>query len=330
MAVVTFLYSFLCIGLLHSSANAQELTGTLLVVNKSDDSISVIDIESAGIINTLPTGKGPHELVVTNDGLWAISTDFVGGNSLTVFDVQAQKVARTIDLKDYPGPHGIRVLANQREVAFTSGRSRYLVFANIHTGEITRAIATNQDTTHMVAIADNENFAYTTNIRSNSISKIDLNSNKINRQIATELSPEAINITRDGNELWYGANKKGLVTVLDLNTNKKLAQFEGFSFPYRVLFSHEERQALVPDFQNHNIRFFDRITKQELGKLSLEKEAGPQGITLHPNKDIAFLSLNLKNKIVAIDINTRKIIQEFPTGNNPDGVAFSSVVLPLK
>lgn len=313
-----------------SSRNANDdadLKGTLVVVNKLDNSVSIIDIESAKIINTLPTGRGPHELIITNDGLWAISTDFDGGNSLTVFDLRQQKVARTIDLSQYPGPHGIRLLKNQQEVAFTSGRSKHLVFANIHTGKITRAIFTQQDTTHMVAISDKEDFAFTTNIRSNSISQLNLTSNKIERQINTELMPEGINITQNGKEIWYGSNKDGLVTVFSPITNEVLAQFSGFSFPYRVLFSHHEKQALVPDFRNHYLRFFDRDSKQELGTLVLEKEAGPQGIALHPNKDIAFLSLNLKNKVVAIDINTRKIIKEFSTGNNPDGIAYSSLEL---
>ena len=313
--------------LLAATYNAEKLTGTLVVVNKSDDSVSIIDIKSATIINTLPTGKGPHELVITNDGLWAISTNFVDGNSLTVFDLQAQKVARTIQLDDYPGPHGITILNNQKEVAFTSGKSKHLVFANIHTGEITRSIATQQNTTHMVAISELEDFAYTTNIRSNSISQLDLRDNKIARQISTEQMPEGINITQDGNELWYGSNKDGLVTVINPKTNELLAQFGGFSFPYRVLFSHNEKQALVPDFSNHYLRFFDRESKKELGTLALEKEAGPQGIALHPVEDIAFLSLNLQNKVLAIDINTRQIIKAFPTGNNPDGIVYSSLEL---
>lgn len=223
---------------------------------------SLIDIESATILNTLPTRQGPHELVVTKDGLWAISTDFVGGDSLTVFDLKAQKVTRTIKLPDYPGPHGIRILNNQKEVAFTSGKSQHLVVVNFHTGKIVKAIKTNQDTSHMVAIAENENFAFTTNIRSNTISKLDLKKGTLVKQINTELMPEAINITANSKEIWYGANREGLITVLDNLHYKILAQFEGCSFPYRVLFSHNEKYAIVPDFQNHYVRFFDRENKQ--------------------------------------------------------------------
>ena len=78
----------------------------------------------------------------------------------------------------------------------------------------------------------------------------------------------------------------------------------------------------MPDFRQHEVRFFDTNTLKELGKLTLVLGAGPQGITLRPEFDIAFLLLNLKNKFVAIDISTRKVIAEYPTGNNHDGVGF--------
>ncbi len=298
------------------------LKGRLAVVNKSDNSISLINVENRKIINTLPTGLGPHELVVSQDGKWAVSTNFVGGDSLTVFDLSKQQVARTINLTRYPGPHGIKFLNDQHRVAFTSGKSQHLVFANIHSGEITAAVNTQQHTTHMLAISDNEELAFTSNIRSNSISKIALATMSVLKQLKTEAMPEAINITSDGRHLWYGANKKGLVTVIDVESEMQLAQFDGFGFPYRVLFSHSEKVAIVPDFGRHEVRFFDAKTFTELGTLTLEPGAGPQGITLHPEFDIAFLSLNLKNKIVAIDISTRKIIAQYPTGNNPDGVGF--------
>lgn len=300
----------------------ENLSGMLVVVNKSDDAISLIDIAKKKIIKTLPTGKGPHELIVSADGKWAVSTDFVGGDSLTVFDLLAQKVTRTISLADYPGPHGIKFLKDQQRVLFTSGKSKHVVLVNIHSGIIEEAINTEQQTTHMLAFSQREDFAYTTNIRSNSISKISLKDYSLIEQLATEESPEAINISKDGKQLWYGANKEGLVTVIDTESKLQLAQFSDFTFPYRVLFSHNEKIAMVPDFSKHEIRFFDVKTLKELGKLNLEEGAGPQGITLHPVQDIAFLSLNLKNKIVAIDINLRQIIAEYPTGNNPDGVGF--------
>ncbi|MDD9888964.1 MAG: hypothetical protein OXU30_01320 [Gammaproteobacteria bacterium] len=96
------------------------LQGTLIVLNKQGHDASFIDLGSGEIIATLPTGRGPHELVVTDDGKWAIGTDYSGGNSLTVFDVENLSVARTIDLSDYLRPHGILFMPGQQEVIISS------------------------------------------------------------------------------------------------------------------------------------------------------------------------------------------------------------------
>ena len=297
-------------------------SGLLAVVNKSDDSVSIIDVSEKRIIKTLPTGKGPHELVMSDDQKWAVSTDFVGGDSLTVFDLRKLEVARTIPLTSLPGPHGVRFLNDNQRIIFTSGKAKHLGIANVVTGKITNKIETAQDTTHMVTLNENESIAFATNIRSNSISVVNMNNQKLLKNMPTLPMPEAINYRKSAKELWYGANKEGHLVVVDPETEVMLARWTGFSFPYRVLFNHDESVVMVPDFRNHYIRFFDATNKKELGTLALEKEAGPQGITMHPEHDIAFLSLNLKNKVVAIDIRTQQIIAEFPTGNNPDGVIF--------
>jgi len=306
------------------------LTGSLVVVNKTDNSVSIIDIESASIVATLPTGEGPHELIISKDGRWAVSTDFVGGDSLTVFDLAELKVARRIDLADYKGPHGIRFIEEreQNHVMFTSGTSQHVAVANIHTGKIVSAAKTAQNTTHMLAIDKQAGFVYTTNIRSNSLTQLSLTPLAKVQDLDTKAMPEAINISQAAKQLWYGANKDGIVTVLDLlelnqGNSEELASFENFSFPYRVLFNHAQNIALVPDFRAHKVRFFDTQQLTEIGQLDLAANAGPQGIVLHPTLDIAFLSLNLLHKVIAIDISTRRIIGEYPTGNNPDGIGYT-------
>jgi DNA-binding beta-propeller fold protein YncE len=235
-----------------------------------------------------------------------------------------RSIARTIALPELQGPHGIRFLNDNERVIFTSGKAQKLGVANIVTGEVLSALDTNQSTTHMVAVNGDETQAFSTNIRSNSISVLNLRTGMKTKDISTEAMPEAVKYRRTANELWYGANQDGKLVVIDPVKETVLAKWEGFSFPYRVLFNHDESIALVPDFRNHYVRFFNAESKQEIATLELESEAGPQGITLHPTENIAFLSLNLKNKVIAIDIATREVIAEYPTGNNPDGVVFIS------
>src|SRR5687768_2880708 len=97
-----------------STATAQVpgLTGTLVVTNKSPSTATIIDVASGRTLATIATGNGPHEIALSSDGRFAVVTDYSGqpGRTLTVIDVLAMRVMRTIDLGNYTSPHGIAFL----------------------------------------------------------------------------------------------------------------------------------------------------------------------------------------------------------------------------
>src|SRR5690349_2662311 len=72
----------------------------LATTNKEAGTSSLLDLKSGTAIATLPTGEGPHELAASPDGKWVVVADYGGrmedGATLTVIDVAARKVARTI------------------------------------------------------------------------------------------------------------------------------------------------------------------------------------------------------------------------------------------
>lgn len=54
-------------------------TGTLVVANMSDATVTVIDVQTGGVLATLPTGIGPHEVAVSHDGRRAVVTIMATG-----------------------------------------------------------------------------------------------------------------------------------------------------------------------------------------------------------------------------------------------------------
>src|SRR5687767_3665899 len=80
-------------------AQVAGLKGTLVVTNKKPSTATSVDVASGRALATLPTGTTPHEVVLSSDGALAVITDYGGPRrTLTVIDVPALKVARTIDL----------------------------------------------------------------------------------------------------------------------------------------------------------------------------------------------------------------------------------------
>ena len=90
---------------------AHAFAGTLVVANKAEATVSLIDHTSGDVVATLEAGFGPHEVGISPDGRLALVTNYGTrenpGNSLTLLDIPSASVLRTIDLGDYRRPHGV-------------------------------------------------------------------------------------------------------------------------------------------------------------------------------------------------------------------------------
>lgn len=321
--IVAFLAAIACASPI---ASQPPLRGTLIVTNKAPATATLVDIASGRTLATLPTGQGPHEVVAARSNSLAVVSDYgaqVPGSTLTVIDVEKHVVVRTISLGDYRRPHGLVLLPGDTIVAVTSETHRAVLLVDILRGVIIKAVGTEQLLSHMVGVVANGTRAYTGNMGSNTVSELDLKSGAALRKWDVPPQPEAVNVTGDGREVWVGSNATGKVSAIDLSTGQVTTAAEGFGFPYRVLFTPNGELVLLPDYRNEELRFVERATRKELGRLSLSG-GGPQGITMTPDGRIAFVSLSNSGKVAIIDITTRAVVREVQVGDTPDGVAYSS------
>lgn len=310
-----------------AAAQVPGLTGTLVATNKSPSTATVIDVGSGRTLATIPTGNGPHEIALSSDGRFAVVTDYGGqpGRTLTVIDLLAMRVMRTIDLGAYNRPHGIAFLPGDSLVVVSSEASKNVVVVNAMAGVVRNAIATQGDGSHMVAVTADGSRAYTGNMGSNTVSELDLRTGKFTRSWTVPATPEAINVTPDGKEVWVGSNATGKVSVVDVATGNVTTAAEGLRWPYRVLFTPDVRTVLLPDLRGEELRFVDRASKHELSRLSFPG-GGPQGITISPDGRYAFQSLSTQARVAVIDMRVRSVVAHLPAGETPDGVVYTTRV----
>ena len=326
MLIRAILFSAACS--VSAAAQVPGLAGTLIVTNKQPSTATIIDIGSGRTLATLPTGKGPHEIVLSRDGRVAVVTDYGGppGQSLTVIDVPLMRVARTIDLASHPRPHGIVFLPGDSVVAVTSEASGNVALVNVLTGTVKGGVPTQGNGSHMVGVTADGARAYTGNMGSHTVSELDLRSGRFVRSWSVPQIPEAINVTPDGKEVWVGSNGTGRMSVVDVASGTVTTAAEGFGWPYRVLFTPDARTVLLPDLRGEDLRFVDRATRRELGRLPFPG-GGPQGITITPDGRHAFQSLSRQGRVAIIDVATRAVVGHLPAGDTPDGIAYTTRVL---
>lgn len=321
-----------------STARAQ---GALIVLNKGDARASIVDLASGKIVKTYPTGEGPHEVAVSPDGRTAVVGNYGGqapGNSLTVLDLAGRAAPRTISLGEYRRPHGIVWLKDGRRVLVTVEMSRALLVVDAMAGAVERAIATDQQGTHMVALAPDESMAYTANIGSGSVSRIDLAAGKAVQVKVTGKGPEAIDVSPDGREVWAADRTLDYITIMRAGTLDSLGSAPTRRFPNRLKFTPDGRRVLVSNAAAGAITVYDAATralikaieipfdpsrkKAEVVLGDMGNSAVPLGILVEPNGHRAWVATAALGEVVELDLATLSVRRTIDAGNNPDGMAF--------
>jgi YVTN family beta-propeller protein len=221
----------------------------LLVANKQDATVMLIDTASAKTLATLPTGQGPHEIATSPDGKMAVIADYGNqgneGKTLTVIDLDARKVARTIDLGDYRRPHGLAFLPGGKELVATVEKNQAVIVVDVHGGKVVRQIETKEAGTHMVALARDGKRAWTTNIPAGTVSLLDLAGGKLVKTAPVGPQVEGLAITPDGKELWVGSNAGDRVSVLDAVTLEERHSMPAAGVPIRVTATPDGKHMLL-------------------------------------------------------------------------------------
>ncbi|WP_340066699.1 YncE family protein [Ascidiimonas aurantiaca] len=316
-------------------------SGTLIVLNKSDDTADFINLDSGKSMATLPTGDGPHEVAVAPDGKTAVITNYGRaswpGNSLTVLDIPGKKIIKTITL-DYKAPHGIEYI-EKNTVLVTCEESKKLIQVNIKTGIVEKAIDTEQQTSHMVTYAPKYQRAFVANIRSGSVSVINVKQEQLEKILPTGNGAEGLALSANGKEIWVTNRASNTISVVDASSLEIKETLPCEKFPIRAKATPNGKYVLVSNAQSGDISVFEAVGKKLITKISMEatakeKEASrlfqdfgespvPVGILVLPDSKTAFVANTNADIITVIDLNTLQVVKRLTAGKEPDGLGYS-------
>jgi YVTN family beta-propeller protein len=318
---------------------APPLSGTLLVLNKSDATLDLVDAETGRRFHTSPTGNGPHEVAVSPDGKLAVVCDYgeqVPGRTLTVLDLDAREVVRTIDLGEYRRPHGIE-FEDAGHVIVPVEQAKAILRVDVAAGAVLAAFPTEQDASHMVVVEPVLRRAFVANIASGSVTAIDLAEGVLLKQIPTGAGAEGIALTPDGKEVWVGNRAADTLSVIDARSLEVLAELPCAAFPIRVEITPDGRRALVSNANSGEVVAFDVATRAVLARVPMKVEAVatedrvfqqfgaspvPVGIQIDPKGRRAYVACTNADLVTEIDLATWTVVRRIATGRQPDGMAW--------
>jgi DNA-binding beta-propeller fold protein YncE len=356
-ALAALIICILAIGI-----RAQTPSPALLVLEKSANSLAIVDPTTFKIVGRVPAGPDPHEIVVSSNGQLAYISNYGGlgseFNTLTVVDIAARKALPAISLGALHSPHGLWYAGNK--LYFTAESNKIVGRYDPASRAIDWVLGTGQDRTHMVVADETQNRIFTSNVNSGTISIIEQvvlpapgppqgaapgaapppqpqGPQRRDSQITNVPSgrgSEGFDVGINGTEVWAANALDGTVTVIDLATKKPRMTFPiSLDHANRLKFTPDGKRVLVsglgagPNAQGSsadvaNLVVIDVATHKEIKKFNLG--GGSAGILILPDGSRAYVAVSSKDKIVAIDLHKLEVVGELPTGRNPDGLAWAA------
>jgi len=345
-----YLIAFLVLGMIFTGCpdepDPAELTGVLIVLNKSDDTAYLLDRETGERLASVQTGYQPHEVAVSPDGRTAVVTNYgtreEPGNSLTVIDVADGEGVKKIGLYEYTMPHGIQFLDDERVIVTTEG-NQTVVIVNIESEEIEHVFMTEQEISHMVAVTPDGQRAFVPNIGSGTVTVLNLESGMIEAHIRTGDGAEGIAISPDGNEVWVTNRGADLVSIVDAQTLDVIFELPSPDFPIRAAFSPDGQHVVVTNARSGDITVFDAGERLRVGVIRLddidelvadenryfveefEGSPIPIGVVIGPDNRTAFVANTAADVVAVVDIISLQVLDFYRTGAEPDGIAWTPV-----
>ena len=159
---VTLLTSWIGAAVLRAQIPA---SGSLLVLAKSDQTLSIVDPMTLKVLGHAPSGPDPHEVVASTDGQFAYIANYNGGgNMISVVDLAAMKALPAIDLGPLRAPHGLVFVGGK--LWFTAEGAKVIGSYDPALKKVDWVLGTGQNRTHMIFVFDDLKRLVTSNVSS--------------------------------------------------------------------------------------------------------------------------------------------------------------------
>jgi len=331
-------------------------TGTLLVLAKSDLTLSLVDPTSLKVLATVPSGPDPHEVIASDDGRTAYISNYGGGslNTITVVDLVERKGLPTIELGALRGPHGL-VFAGGK-LYFTAEGAKIVGRYDPATRQVDLVLGTGQDRTHMVLVSDDGKRIVTSNVSSATLTFLEQAAggrgqgpgrggapappagggaaaggrgpagapvvNWAATVVKVGPGAEGFDQSPDGKEIWAANAQDGTVSVVDVAT-KAVTQTiaANVSGANRLKFTPDGTKALVSTLRGPDVIVFDAASKREIKRIPVG--TGAAGIQMQPDGGRAFIACTPDNYVAIIDLRTLSVAGKLEAGRQPDGMAWA-------
>jgi len=282
-------------GIFAATAHADRL----YVSNEDGHSVTVIDTQSAAVVDTIAVGKRPRGLKLSHDG----SQLFVAVSGLakcppSVPDEECAKLER--DLK----ADGIAVV-------------------DTSSGKVLRVLQAGSDPEQFALSTDGKRL-FVANEDSASTTVVDIASGAVINRIPVGNEPEGVVTAPNGRWILVTNESDSSVSVIDSQTLKVVKSVRVGQRPRDIAFTADGSTAYVSGEFDASIYRIAMPGGEPVERLvQLRKEARPMALALDAKRQRLYASTGRGGTVAIIDLAKSQLLTEVKVGKRPWGIALS-------
>ena len=304
--------------------------GLLLVANKGDRTLGLIDPTAARQIATVAEGGVTgHEVAASADGKRAfvpiygdsgVGMPGTDGSTLAVIDLSERKVIHTIDFGHGVRPHCAVLGPKDGLLYVTTELDKSVTIIDPLTLKIVGSVPTGQAESHMLAISTDGRKGYTANVGPGTVSVLDLVGRKTLAVIPVAGRVQRISITPDSRWVLTSDDEKPRLAVIDTATNKVDRWIALAATGYGTASTPDGKWLLVALPNANAVAVVNLATLQVVKTISVPPV--PQEVLIRPDGKVAYVSCDRSHQVAAIRIGDWGV-ELVEAGSGADGLAWA-------
>ena len=314
------------------SHSAEKPSWFVLVANKGDNSLGIIDPVAGRQIAEVPEGGVTgHEITASPDGRLAyvpiygnsgVGQPGTDGRNLVVIDLAARKVVGNVDFGKGVRPH-LPVFGPKNGLLYVSTElDRSLTIIDPATLKIIGSVPTGQPESHMFAITRDGRHAYTANVGPGTVSVLDLEARRVITIIPVSGQVQRISLSPDGSMAFTSDVTKPQLAVIDTATNKIKMWVPLPGLGYGSASTSDGKWLLIALPLVHQLGVVDLTTLKVAHTIDLPVK--PQEVLIAPGDKTAYVSIDQSGKVAVISLSDWKVEKIIDAGPGADGLAWAA------
>jgi YVTN family beta-propeller protein len=310
------------------SANS---SGFLLVANKGDHTLGIIDPKAGRQVATVPEdGVTGHEVAASADGKYAfvpiygnagVGRPGTDGRLLRVIDLAKRQVVGTVDFGKGVRPHCAVLNRGNGLLYVTTELDESVTVIDPSTWKILGTIPTGQPESHMLAITRDGTRGYTANVGPGTVSVLDLKARKVMRIIPVGSVAQRISLSVDDSWAFTADQHQPRLAVVDTLANGVRSWISLPGIGYGTAPTPNGRWLLVALLKIDKLAVVD-LTSMEVVR-SFEVPKAPQEVLVRPDGAEAYVSCDASRQVAVLDLRKWQISKLIDVGAGADGLAWA-------